>query len=190
MVFFIFREKTMEYIPISKINDFVFCPYSLYFHSVYNGFDEKNYKAGPQIAGKLAHKNIDDKKYSSRAKYLIGVEVFSEKYGLIGKIDIYDCHNKILRERKKKINKIYDGYIFQIYAQKVALEEMGYKVERMELCSLDGNKKYPVKVSLAQKEKFLQVLKEIREFNFLSEKPNNTKKCKNCIYRELCRKNI
>jgi len=55
-----------DYIQISKINDFVFCPYSLYFHSVYEGFESRNYKARPQIAGKIAHKTVDKQSFSTR----------------------------------------------------------------------------------------------------------------------------
>lgn len=179
-----------DHIQISKINDFIFCPHSLYFHSVYEDFDKRHYKAQPQIAGTIAHKTIDEKKFSSRKNILQSVEVFSEKYGIIGKIDIYDKDKKELIERKRTIKKIYDGYLFQLYAQKLCLEEMGHEVKKMILYSLTDNKTYPVVLSPQKIEEFNKTLKDMRNFDLTDNKCANLDKCRNCIYRELCRKNV
>lgn len=42
-----------DYIPLSTLNDFIFCPYSIYLHSVYMESDEDLYKATPQIKGAI-----------------------------------------------------------------------------------------------------------------------------------------
>jgi CRISPR/Cas system-associated exonuclease Cas4 (RecB family) len=52
-----------SYIPISKINDFLYCPLSLYLHLSYEEFDQKNYHEEAQTAGKLVHKNIENQTY-------------------------------------------------------------------------------------------------------------------------------
>lgn len=179
-----------DYIQISKINDFIFCPHSLYFHSVYENFDSGHYKAKPQIAGTIAHKAIDEKKYSSRKNILQSMEIFSEKYGLIGKIDIYDKDKKELIERKRTIKKIYDGYFFQLYAQKLCLEEMGYEVNKITLYSMTDNKTYPIILTQKKIKEFNDILQDMRKFNLNNNKCTNLDKCNNCIYRELCRKNI
>lgn len=45
-----------ELIPISSLNDFLFCPYSLYLHQVYRGTaEEETVKATPQLVGTEAH---------------------------------------------------------------------------------------------------------------------------------------
>lgn len=177
-----------DYIQISKINDFIFCPHSLYFHSVYENFDKWNYKAGAQIAGKIAHKTIDTKKFSSRKNIFQAMEVFSEKHGIIGKIDLYDKDKKELIERKRVVKKIYDGYLFQLYAQKLCLEEMGYGVVSMALYSLADNKKYSVVLSSQKIKEFYKKISQMKNFNLSSKKNNNFSKCENCIYHELCRK--
>lgn len=41
-----------DYISISMLNDFVFCPYSIYLHNVYMDTDEGLYHAKPQTIGK------------------------------------------------------------------------------------------------------------------------------------------
>ena len=42
-----------DYISISTLNDFIFCPYSIYLHNVYMESDEGLYHATPQGAIRL-----------------------------------------------------------------------------------------------------------------------------------------
>lgn len=105
------------YIPISFLNDFIFCPRSIYFHQLYGGSDESLYHSTDQSEGKEAHKTLDNKSYTTAKAVLQTLEVYSQKYGIGGKIDTYDQAKKLLVERKKKIKVIYDGYIYQLYAQ-------------------------------------------------------------------------
>ena len=51
-----------DYIPLSTLNDFIFCPYSIYLHSVYMESDGDLYKASPQTKGTLVHQGVDEKK--------------------------------------------------------------------------------------------------------------------------------
>jgi CRISPR-associated protein Cas4 len=43
-----------DYISISTLNDFIFCPYSIYLHNVYMEADEGLYHATPQTQGRIA----------------------------------------------------------------------------------------------------------------------------------------
>ena len=52
-----------DYISIALLNDFIFCPYSIYLHNVYMEEDETLYKATPQIRGTIAHEGIEDGEY-------------------------------------------------------------------------------------------------------------------------------
>lgn len=180
-----------DYIQISKINDFLFCPRSLYFHSVYEGFESGTYKARPQLNGKIKHKTVDMQKYSSKKRYIQGMEVFSHEHGIIGKIDIYDRDTKILIEKKTRIKEIYDGHRFQLFAQQCAMEEMGYAVDHLVLYAMEDNKKYTVVMTDELKKKFFTTLEDMRSFNISnSAMMENLDKCKSCIYRELCRTNV
>ncbi|MDD4530863.1 MAG: type V CRISPR-associated protein Cas4, partial [Candidatus Gracilibacteria bacterium] len=78
------------YIKISTLNDFIFCPKSIYYHNLYDNYDKKVYQEKPQIVGTIAHQNIDNKTYSTEKKYLQAMEVYSVRYGLLGKIDLFD----------------------------------------------------------------------------------------------------
>lgn len=176
------------YIQISKINDFIFCPKSIYFHGLYENFSEKTYHQSPQVKGKIKHESVDYQKYSTAKKYLQGLEIYSEKYNLAGKIDMYDQCAKTLTERKNKISKIYDGYRYQLYAQYFCLKEMGYVVKKLFFYSMSDNKKYEVMLpGKEERLRFESVLTQIREFNMLNNDLSpNPAKCAECIYRELC----
>ena len=69
-----------EIILISYLNDFIFCPVSIYFHKLYGNLEQTLYQREYQINGKLAHRTIDEKKYSTSAKILQGIDVYTEKY--------------------------------------------------------------------------------------------------------------
>lgn len=91
-------------INISTLNNFIFCPYSIYLQNVYMEADEDNYKAFPQMRGKYVHKATDDKTSSTRADVILSLPVYSEKYHLTGKIDVYKTKEKKLIERKYELN--------------------------------------------------------------------------------------
>lgn len=176
-------------IPITYIKDFDFCPRSLYFHGVYEVLGEGHYKAAPQRNGTLRHSASDEGRYSSRKRFLQGMEISSEKYGLVGKIDIYDCEARMLVERKAKIKYIFPGYRWQVMAQMVCLEEMGFPVDGAVLHSLEDNKRYRQEFSVDDWKEFLGVLSAMRSFDIAKTKPiAETQKCDRCIYRTLCRR--
>ena len=181
----IFMES---YIPISKLNDFIFCPMSLYFHSFYENYDQKLYHEKPQAEGKMKHESIDEGRYSTAKRYLQGLPVYSQKYNLMGKIDIYDQEEKKLIERKNKVKKIYDGYRCQLWAQMFCLEEMGFEVDKLYIHSLSDNKRYEIEKPKGRDEfAFAKNVERMKYFNLLTFNRNaNPNKCSKCIYRELC----
>lgn len=177
-----------DHIQISKLNDFIFCPFSLYFHSVYEGFSQSVCHSTSQTRGKIVHRCFDRGGYSTEKKYLQGLEIYSENYGLAGKLDLFDSENGVLIERKNKIKRIYDGYVFQVYAQCFCLQEMGYKVKKIFLHSLEDNKRYSIPLPKQQdKQRFKELVFQIRHFNLNNfKKPSASAKCAHCIYRPLC----
>jgi len=178
-----------EYIQISKLNDFIFCPKSMYLHSIYEGLNTKVYHSHYQTVGKLNHECIDKKKYSSARKSILqGIEVYSQKYKLAGKIDLYFKDKKELMERKTKISRVYDGYKFQLYAQYFCLLEEGYAVEKISIHSLKDNKKYFIDIpDKKEVEKFEILLNKIKDFSICKDRIiKNKNKCEKCIYNNLC----
>ncbi|HOF13562.1 MAG TPA: type V CRISPR-associated protein Cas4 [Spirochaetota bacterium] len=178
------------YIPISMLNDFIFCPRSIYFHQVHGGMEQDMYHTEVQIEGKAAHQSIEKKYYSTQKDVLIGIDVYSEKYNVAGKIDIFDVKACKLVERKNKVVTIYDGYVFQVYAQTFALREMGYEVKKIVIHDKTHNKNYPIPLPEdddAMLNKFEKLIDDVNSFDLHDTGFNaNIEKCKRCIYSHLC----
>lgn len=176
-----------DFIQISKINDFIFCPFSIYLHGIYANFSEKTYHSSYQTRGKIRHESVDTGKYSTSKNILQGLEVYSEKYGLVGKIDTLDAEKGRLVERKNKISKVYDGYRYQLYAQYFCLFEMGYEIKEIALYSITDNKTYPLPLPDSETTtEFETALEKIRDFDPSAKIPRNPQKCDKCIYNNLC----
>jgi len=176
-----------NYIQISKLNDFVFCPYSIYLHSVYESFNQRTYHCAAQTVGKIAHEPVDKRIYATSAHILQGMEVCSERLGIMGKIDTFNVKTGLLVERKYKVKKIFDGYRYQIYAQMFCLQEMGYEVNSLAVHSLADNKRY--KIPLPDEDETLKFEKLIGDMqNYKAAPPlrKNPKKCDQCVYKPLC----
>ena len=178
-----------DLIRLSQLNDFIFCPASIYFHNLYGGQEKYLYQTTSQVNGSNAHKAIDESHYSTKACVITALDVYCEKYGITGKIDILDTEKKLLTERKKQIKTIYDGYIFQLYGQYFALKEMGYEVAHLRLYSLDDNKIYPIALPEEDEimfDKFETLIENMHAFDIDSFEQINVSKCENCIYEPAC----
>lgn len=182
-----------EIILISYLNDFIYCPISIYFHKLYGTLDKSVYHSTYQVNGINAHKTVDNQTYSDKVSILQGISVYSEALGVMGKIDVFDAEKGMLTERKNKVVQIYDGYIYQVYAQYYALMEMGYKVNKIRIHSIKDNKNFDIKLPTEDVEmeaKFKQLIKDIRTFDIKMFKQTNVKKCENCIYEPSCDRSL
>lgn len=180
-------------ISISKLNDFVFCPISIYFHNLYMPLENKTYQDTYQTNGAHIHQSTDTGTYSNSKNVLQAIDIYSEKYNLYGKIDVFDAKKGILIERKKKVKTIYDGYVFQLYAEYFALVEMGYKVNELCLYSYDDNKKHKIPLpqnNIEMFKRFNNIINELKVFDFNSFVQSNPEKCLNCIYEPYCDRSI
>ncbi len=177
-----------ELIPFTMLNDFVFCPASIYFHHMYDGVENLLFTGKKQLKGKKLHKNIDDNSWS-QSDAICSRSYVSQKYGLYGKIDKYYPKTEELVESKAKIIKVYDGYIFQLYAQYFAMTECGIAVKKLSLYSIENNKKIAVDLPVDDEEmlkNFENLIEEIRAFSIDDFKAKNIEKCKQCIYSNAC----
>lgn len=182
------------YIPISFLNDFIFCPRSIYFHQLYANFNKSVFQQKPQEKGLAAHETIDNKSYSTSQHLLQSYEVYCEQYNLCGKIDVFDSKKGKLTERKREVKVIYDGYVFQVYAHCFALREMGFVVNEIVIHDLVHNRNYPIALpenDVVMFEKFEKLIRDLNAFDlettaFEAEKA----KCDRCIYNQLCDKSL
>lgn len=178
-----------DYISISTLNDFIFCPYSIYLHNVYMESDNSMFHATPQTRGKIAHKTIDTKKASNKADEIVSLPVYSERYRLMGKIDIYNRKSKKLVERKYKLKHIFQGQIYQLWAQMFCLKEMGYEVESLAFYEISTNKMIPINLPTEEEIKtFNGFIEMFHNFCLSDHITINPNKCRHCIYCNLCDK--
>lgn len=178
-----------DYILISTLNDFIFCPYSIYLHNVYMEADTGLYHATPQMRGKIAHEATDSKRSSNRGKDLLALPVISEDYRLMGKIDIYKGEDKKLIERKYLLKNIYQGQIYQLWAQYLCMTEMGYDVQSLYFYEISANRMLPVPLP-TEKDliQFQLFLDNYRTYDPSLPIDTNPNKCSHCIYCSLCEK--
>ena len=177
-----------ELLPITNLNDFLFCPRSLYFGNIFrNSRGQDAYQQTPQKTGLAAHQNIDAEAYSSRKNVLSGVMVYCEQFGLIGRIDVYDGDRQTLTERKWSISAVWEGFRLQMHAQFYALTEMGYTVQKLQLHSKKDNRTYIIPLPDEQDAlRLAEVIEQMRTFRLDKPFIANPKKCQACIYREIC----
>lgn len=180
-----------SYILLSELNDFIFCPRSIYWHHIYGRYTTSAYHTTSQILGNIAHKSIDNRTYSSRKTVLQGMSIYSDTLKIAGKIDIYDTKTGILTERKRKIKKIYDGYLLQLYWQYICLSEMWYIVTGIRFHSTSDNATYPLALPNHQDiQTFKLVINRFHQFRLDNKMKSNRKKCERCIYAWLCDKSL
>lgn len=182
----------IDYISISTLNDFIFCPYSIYLHNVYMESDETMYHATPQTRGKTAHETVDRKVASNRADDLLALPVYSERYGLMGKIDVYRKKEKKLIERKYQLKQIFQGQKYQLWAQMLCLQEMGYEVDAIAFYEISTNKMIPVPMPTdSELRQFEHFIKRFRDYDpALTHFTINPNKCRHCVYCNLCDKTV
>lgn len=182
-----------DVIQISKINDFLFCPHSIFLHGVYESFHESLYHDDPQKKGKLSHASIEEGVYSSQKRFLQGMSIYVTQLQLLGKIDIFDTQTGTLIERKYKLTSIFPGHRYQLYAQYLGMRERGYEVKHLLIHSLSDNKRYPIPLPDAESLlTFSNVIARMRAYQ--NDGGDNQSiseaKCASCIYRQLCHKSL
>jgi len=153
------------------------------------GSEEELVHAIPQTKGKAVHEAVDEKKYSSRKDDIVGIAVFSEEFGLTGKIDIFHKKEKLLLERKYKLETIYQGQIYQLWAQYFCMTEMGYEIDKLAMHSISTNKSFSIGLpGIDGKKEFTEFIHRYKNFDPSAKIEINENKCTHCIYINLCDK--
>ena len=179
----------MNYLQISTLNDFVFCPYSIYLHGIYSQVDKSLYHATPQIMGCISHEATDNKTSSTRKDDILSLPVFSDELQLIGKIDLLRMSEGHLIERKNQLKKIYRGQLYQVWAQYFCLKEMGYNVKKISFYEISTKKTIPVDIPGDNELNELKLaIEKYLQYDPAKEIETDLNKCKHCIYCPMCDK--
>ena len=152
--------------------------------------DEMIFHAEPQTIGRVSHDSIDHKTYSNRANDIMSLPVYSESFGLMGKIDLYKKKEHLLIERKYQLKQIFQGQIYQLWAQMFCMQEMGYTVDKLAFYEMSTNRMISVNIpSDSDIQRFSIFIQQFRLFDPASTSFHiNTNKCRHCIYCNLCDK--
>lgn len=178
-----------DFILLSTLNDYIFCPYSIYLHNIYMEADEGLYHATPQTQGRIAHNAVDNKRSSTRKSDLMSLPVCSQELGIMGKIDIYKGAEHHLVERKYQLKQIFQGQLYQLWGEYFCMREMGFTVEKLSFYEISTNKMLPQQ--LPGKKEWNELKAFIESFKTFDPSlpiETNHNKCIHCIYCPLCEK--
>lgn len=174
------------FIAISTINDFLYCPRSLYMHLAAGDITPASYHDIPQTRGNAAHSAVDEKRYSNRASVLQAMSIYSEELSIQGKLDTFDTATGELVERKAYLTEVYEGYYMQLYAEYFCLLEMGYQPKTLAFYSMQDNKKYPVKLpAIEDKQRLQSIINEMQNYTPELLLAHHCVNCDNNIYAAL-----
>ncbi|MFV0290262.1 MAG: type V CRISPR-associated protein Cas4 [Mangrovibacterium sp.] len=177
-------------IQITYLNDFIFCPYSIYLHQIFEDGEIESFQASPQSEGRMVHADIDSEEHQTKDSSCVkGIYVYSESLKLYGKIDSYFPERRALVERKKEIKVLYQGYLYQLWAQFFAMREMGYCVDEIAFETIVG-KRYLLQQlpTVADYGRLKKVVLSMAAFRPEEFETQNSNKCVHCIYSALCDK--
>lgn len=178
-----------DYILLSTLNDFIFCPYSIYLHNIYMEGDEGLYHATPQLQGRIAHEAVDTKRSSTKKSDILALPVYSNRLGIMGKIDVYKGKEHHLIERKYQLKHIFRGHLYQLWGQYYCLTDMGYPVDKLSFYEISTNKSIPVDLPTPQDfDELTAIIQQFKHYNPASPIETNPNKCSHCIYNPLCDK--
>lgn len=178
-----------NWVAISLLSDFSFCPYSVYLHNVYKDTDKGIYQALPQVRGTMAHESVDNKTSSTLKTELQALPIISDQLGVMGKIDIYRTDEKLLIERKYRLKQVYRGRLYQLWAQYYCMLEMGYEVEKLAFYEISTNTTMPISLpSEDDKQELMDIIEEFKNYDPMAPLTTNVNKCRHCIYCNLCDK--
>jgi CRISPR-associated protein Cas4 len=151
--------------------------------------DEDNYHATPQTRGKAAHQSIDNKVASTKQSDIMALSVCSNKLKIFGKIDIYHKDTQKLIERKFELKQIYQGQVFQLWAQYFCMIEMGYTIKSIAFYEISRNRIIPIDIPGIKEYNILMTfINHYRDFDPSMSFPINHNKCIHCVYSNLCDK--
>ena len=151
--------------------------------------DEDVYHATPQVRGRNAHAAVDTKSTTPSSDRLESISVYSHELGVYGKIDVYNKVKHSLVERKYQLKQIYQGQIYQLWAQYFCMVEMGFIISKLAFYEISTRKTTYLNLpGDLEKMELLSFIKQYNDFNPRTFNKANANKCAHCIYLNLCDK--
>ena len=149
-------------------------------------------------AGSIAHDRVDSQEITWEGKVRIerSIDIFSDKYGLIGKTDVVEFHPSgvvypIEYKHGKRHDWVHDN--LQLCAQALCLEEMlNVSIPKGAIYHTTSNKRREVNIDSKLRSIAVATINEIRNLYkvAVAPLPVNDKRCPNCSLIDICVNNI
>jgi CRISPR-associated exonuclease Cas4 len=180
-----------DYLPISSLNQYVYCPKSAWYQFVTGQFRE----TADVVEGGLLHERAD-----SAERTVLGdlvqirtVWLYSRRYRLIGIADLIEQTARELYpvEYKKGAPGDWKNHQVQLCAQALCLEEMyGLRrpIRRGFLYYAQSGRRQPVKFNRALRARTIRTIKAVRRLFETQQRPRvgYSRKCPCCALYPIC----
>lgn len=196
--------RAPETIPISALNQFLYCPRRAFLIHVEGIFVDNHHT----VLGNLAHEHVDFPGYEQRAgwKLLRALPLFSDRLGLSGKADLVEvrCAESGISNFKSEIQQVvearpveykkgpkrrFDNDEAQLCAQALCLEEMfGIPVPSGAIYHAQSERRTEVVFDDALRQRTLSAISNLRSLISNSQIPPAELKpqCEGCSLHEIC----
>lgn len=169
-----------DLIPVSYLNQFLYCPRRLYYLQYYQTQGMNEFL----LEGRLLHQ-----KKGRRGGYLFEVYVRSFRLGLHGKIDLIDCTEGILPVERKRGYRFFENDTIQLCAYGLLLEEyLGSCVDRGVLYLYETGRRHVVVFTDFLRERTHETIDQMRGMSVecIPDFVDNPKKCEKCSVHLYC----
>src|SRR5215510_7517292 len=178
-----------DFLFLSALNQYDYCPRRCYYIVVENIFTENEHT----VEGALQHNRADSGETSTRddALQLRSVYLYSRALGICGKADVIEERAGEIYpvEHKKGRRGTWTNDALQLCAQALCLEEMtGRAVTKGYIYYAATGRRQEVEFSPELRQQTLDTIAAVRRLSESSERPPNpyTPRCKGCSLYDLC----
>ena len=178
-----------DYIPLSALEHYVYCPRQCALIHVEQVFDENVFT----LRGRAVHEHVDEPGTAQEEGVRVerALPLWSHRYGLTGKADIVEFHEGVPYpvdyKHGAKRAKAHDD--LQLCGQALCLEEMlSVPVPAGAIYHFTSRRRREVLFSDALREKTVRTAEEVRAMlgeKHLPPAPNDAR-CPNCSLIEAC----
>lgn len=181
-----------DWIPVSALQHFSYCPRQCALIHVAQIFDENLYT----LRGRSVHRRAHEPGREARGGVRVerGLPIWSKKHGLTGKADVVEFEGDTIRPIEYKAGRLRnrrgrDADRIQLCAQALCLEEMfRTSVEEGDLYYAGSRRRISVPMEQGLRERTLEIVAEVRRqlADALVPPPVNDARCPDCSLHDGC----
>lgn len=180
-------------IPVRMINEFVYCQRLFWLEFV----DKEFVDSEDTVNGRFTHRNVDKETFfpeKSKEGKATSLLLSSEKYGIVGKIDLTEIKDGYAIPVEYKSGGVdregqpWDTDLYQIGCQALLLIENGYKCREAYIYYEKNRKRISVKISDSLLNKTVLIINMARSLldKEIPEPLVDSPKCVKCSLASIC----